>query len=441
MRPADIVSLATAANEEEMSDLRLRFSEERWRINPSGPVEVATLARGSRREPQVERAPVSNGSLTDYIASEGSGGPALGGQRRQERDMTDRAQLMSRFFDLSLGLLCTARRDGNVFENMNPAWERTLGWTREELCSKSFVEFIHPDDLERTAELIATLDEGKPAVHFENRYRHKNGSWVWLHWVGTLVEGTYYSSAIDISATKREAEEKRALVEALVTKERLAVLGQLAGGMAHELRHPLGVVKNAAYFLNMALENPAPKIKETLQILEREVSASERIIQSLLDFAGPRPPRREKVALAELVRDLLGAVEIPVGVEVVTDVGSALPTLLADPRHLEQILRNIVMNALQAMSGAGQLTVHAKIDGPEAVALSVSDNGVGIAAEHLSRIFEPLFTTKSKGIGLGLALAKLLVEAHGGTIAAESELGKGTTLTLRFPVAGARGVG
>jgi len=285
------------------------------------------------------------------------------------------------------------------------------------------------------------MDEGKPAVHFENRYRHKNGSWVWLHWVGTLVEGTYYSSAIDISATKREAEEKRALVEALVTKERLAVLGQLAGGMAHELRHPLGVVKNAAYFLNMALENPAPKIKETLQILEREVSASERIIQSLLDFAGPRPPRREKVALAELVRDLLGAVEIPVGVEVVTDVGSALPTLLADPRHLEQILRNIVMNALQAMSGAGQLTVHAKIDGPEAVALSVSDNGVGIAAEHLSRIFEPLFTTKSKGIGLGLALAKLLVEAHGGTIAAESELGKGTTLTLRFPVAGARGVG
>jgi PAS domain S-box-containing protein len=353
--------------------------------------------------------------------------------------MTDRAELMNRFFQLTLGLLCTARRNGNVFENMNPAWERTLGWTREELCSRSFVEFVHPDDLARTAELIATMDEGQPAVHFENRYRHKNGSWVWLSWVGILVDGTYYSSAIDISANKRDAEEKRALVEALVTKERLAVLGQLAGGMAHELRHPLGVVKNAAYFLNMVLDNPTPKVKETLQILEREVATSERIIQSLLDFAAPKPPRREKVALPQLVQAQVEALEVPANVEVVLDVAAALPTVLADPRHLEQVLRNILVNALQAMSGVGQLTVRLSTNGDGAVQVTVTDTGPGIAAEHLPRIFEPLFTTKSKGIGLGLALAKLLVEAHGGTIAVDSERGKGATLTVRLPAPGARG--
>jgi signal transduction histidine kinase len=147
------------------------------------------------------------------------------------------------------------------------------------------------------------------------------------------------------------------------------------------------------------------------------------------------------VDLAQLVRERLKAVEIPAGVEVVTDMRSAQPTLLADPRHLEQVVTNLVLNAVQAMPGAGQLTVCVRDDGPETVVLSVSDNGVGIAPEHLPRVFEPLFTTKSKGIGLGLALAKILVEAHGGAIAAESERGKGTTLTVRLPAATARGAG
>lgn len=350
--------------------------------------------------------------------------------------MTDRAQLMERFFELQLGLLCTARRDGNVFENLNPAWERTLGWTREELCSRSFIEFIHPDDLGPTAALIATMDEGKPAIHFQNRYRHRNGSWVWLSWVGILVDGTYYSSAVDITDLKRAHEEKETLMAELVRRERLSVLGQLAGGMAHELRHPLGVVKNAAYFLNMALEDPEPNVKETVEILEREVATAERIIQSLLDFASPKPPKREKLCIAELMARVLPAMASPAGVEVVVDADDSLPPLLADPRHLEQVFRNIVENAFQAMPCGGKLEVRASEQPAGCVSVAVNDTGEGVDAQTLSRMFEPLFTTKSKGIGLGLALAKILVEAHGGTISAVSTLGTGTTLTVSLPCSG-----
>ncbi len=216
--------------------------------------------------------------------------------------------------------------------------------------------------------------------------------------------------------------------------EKLAVLGQLAGGMGHELRNPLGAIKNAAYFLNMALEEPEPEVKETLDILEKEVATSERIISSLLGFARPKPPIRHKVDINEVVQEALSRTTVPENVKVVTQLDKSLPAISADPDQLGQAFSNIIVNGIQAMPEGGQLAVKSEVPNQKWVAISFADTGVGIPKQNLKKLFEPLFTTKAKGIGLGLAVTRTLVEGHGGTIKAQSKEGKGSTFTVRLPL-------
>ena len=244
----------------------------------------------------------------------------------------------------------------------------------------------------------------------------------------------------------REAQER------LVRQEKLAVLGQLAGGMSHELRNPLGAIKNAAYFLNIVLEKPQPEVKETLEILEKEVAMSEKIITSLFDFAHARSPRLRQVDINDLVQEALSRAAIPENVKVVNQLDETLPTILADHDQVAQIFGNLILNAIQAMSTCadgtagrpegGRLVVKtsassvepSEVASPKRVAISFADAGMGISEENLEKIFEPLFTTKAKGIGLGLAVTRTMVEAHGGSIEVASEVGKGSTFTVRLPI-------
>ncbi len=244
-----------------------------------------------------------------------------------------------------------------------------------------------------------------------------------------------YSERLEEMVEER-TRELRDAQEQLVRREKLAVLGQLAGGVGHELRNPLGVIKNAVYFLNMVLEEPEPDVKETLEILNQEVATSEKIISSLLDFARTRPPMRRKVDLNDVVRAALARITVPEDVEVVSQLDETLPVIQADPDQLAQVFGNIILNGVQAMPEGGQLVVKTGVPGPEWVTVSFTDTGVGIPEENLGKLFEPLFTTRAKGIGLGLALVKTLVEANGGSIAVESEVGKGSTFTVRLPTGG-----
>jgi len=224
--------------------------------------------------------------------------------------------------------------------------------------------------------------------------------------------------------------------ERLIRMERLAILGQMASRVGHELRNPLGAIKNAAYFLNMVLEDPEPEVRETLEILDKEVAMSESVISSLLDFARTKPPAWRKVDINEVIQEALSRAAAPGKIEVVSQLGEGLAIMLADPDQLGQVFRNIILNAVQAMSEGGRLVVKSEVSGLEWVAVSIADTGVGIPGEALGKLFEPLFTTKAKGIGLGLAVTKTLVEGHGGSIEVESEVGVGTTFTVRLPVSG-----
>jgi PAS domain S-box-containing protein len=257
-------------------------------------------------------------------------------------------------------------------------------------------------------------------------------------------DGVFAISAIrDITARKRAQEaleEKTRALEAaqdeLVRKERLAVLGQLAGGVSHELRNPLGVIKNAVYYLNMVLPED-PKVRKHLGIVEREIAAADRIVTGLLDFARVTPSSRAEIDVNAMVREYVGRKPLPERVMLGVTLGDGLAPVIVDAGQIELILGNLMANAVQAMPDGGTLTVEtAEVDGT--VCVSVSDTGEGIREEHLERIFEPLFTTKAKGMGLGLSVARRLALDNGATLSVASVLGQGSRFELRFagPVIG-----
>jgi signal transduction histidine kinase len=141
------------------------------------------------------------------------------------------------------------------------------------------------------------------------------------------------------------------------------------------------------------------------------------------------------VDVNNVVQDALSHTAVPESVEVVSELDETLPTILADPDQLAQVFGSIILNDIQAMPQGGQMVIRSEVLSQDLVAVSIRDAGVGISEENLKKIFEPLFTTKAKGIGLGLALAKTIVEGHGGSIEVESEVGKGSTFTVRLPLA------
>ena len=240
--------------------------------------------------------------------------------------------------------------------------------------------------------------------------------------------------AVTVIAAKQITGELREAQEKLLNQERLATLGQLGAGIGHELRNPLGAIKNAAYFLQMVFEEPAPEVKETIDIIEKEVATSERIISSLLSYARPKPATRRKVNINDVIVKALSAIALPETIEVVSQLDEGIPTMLADPDQLRQVFVNLILNAFQAMPKGGRLIVKSWSPRPDSVDVSVADTGVGIPQADLANLFKPLFTTKAKGIGLGLAIVKTLVDGHDGTIDVKSEPDKGTTFTVRIPV-------
>jgi signal transduction histidine kinase len=223
--------------------------------------------------------------------------------------------------------------------------------------------------------------------------------------------------------------------ESLVRREKLAMLGQLAGGVGHELRNPLGVMTNAIYYLLMVLKDAPPEVREYLGMIKTQITLSEKIIADLLDFARVKTPQVETVPVEKIVREQLERAGDMHGVKVVEKIDSGLPPLSVDRVQIGQVVFNLLTNAVQAMeSKGGTLEVTAKRGHNGFVRLMVRDTGVGMTPSQLEKIFEPLFTTKARGIGLGLAVSRSLVHANGGDIFAESEAGKGSMLSVDLPV-------
>jgi PAS domain S-box-containing protein len=238
---------------------------------------------------------------------------------------------------------------------------------------------------------------------------------------------------------ERRVEERtrdlRDAQHALLRKERLAVLGQLSGGLAHQIRTPLSTISNAAAVLRRRLAGTDdPDTLEAMAIIAEEVWEANRIITDLLDFVRVRPPSRAPVRVAALIDGALGAVRAPDGVAVTRDVP---PELIAwvDERQTRDALGNVIRNALEAMGDEGRLTLRAAATPPYAC-IAVEDTGPGVAEEALVHLFEPLVTTKALGLGLGLTTARALIENQKGDLRYVKPEREGACFEIRVPLAG-----
>ncbi len=216
--------------------------------------------------------------------------------------------------------------------------------------------------------------------------------------------------------------------------ERLAAIGQVAGGVAHELRNPLNVVKTSVYYLLNARNASPEKKAEHLQRIERHVVLADGVITALSNFARLPVPHRAPFSVADCVREALETNPVPEAVQVTLDLPASLPPALADADQVRIVFANLVRNAREAMPEGGALTVEGRHDGDH-VEVTVRDTGVGIAPELLSRVTEPLYSTKARGLGLGLAIARAILEKNEGSLRVASELGHGSTFAVLLQAA------
>jgi len=215
--------------------------------------------------------------------------------------------------------------------------------------------------------------------------------------------------------------------------ERLAFLGKLAGSVTHELRNPLAVLKNAAYFLDKKFsKDQDKKVQKYMDIMKKEITIIDSIIDDIMGFAKTRPPEIEEIDLRDVVENAVSTINVPELVEVKTEYGK-LPKVLIDSNQVMHAVMNIANNAIMAMNGNGILTFRTVRSGEE-VCVEIQDTGPGIPPDQRGLIFEPLYSSKPKGTGLGLPIAKMMVENQEGRIQLESELGEGTIFRIYLPL-------
>jgi signal transduction histidine kinase len=239
---------------------------------------------------------------------------------------------------------------------------------------------------------------------------------------------------LDLDLAIIEDAYQAAYAARLQQSERLAAIGQLAGGVAHELRNPLNVIKTSIYYLLNA-RNPSPEKKaEHLSRIEKQVGMADGVITVLTNFARLPVPNMRPFEMAACIADTLQANRVPENVETKIDIPPSLPGALADRDQIQIVLGNLIRNAVEAMPGGGKLTITGRQQGNE-VQIAIADTGEGIPRANLERIMQPLVSTKPRGIGLGLPLVRGILAKNHGRLEVASEVGRGSTFTVYLAAA------
>ena len=350
------------------------------------------------------------------------------------RDVTRRSlaeEQLSRLFDLSMDFLCVAGLDG-FFKQINPAFERILKYSREELLSRSFIEFVHPDDRAKTLEEVDHLAKGLLTVDFQNRYRDRDGVYHWLQWRATpfVEKGQIYATARDITDQVRIQEE---------LARSNADLEQFAYAASHDLRAPLRGIVNLSEWIEEDMPGGLPeKVKEHLKNLRERAHRMEALTDDLLRYSrvGRVADEVTEVDTAALVEDVASLLELPEGF--VLGIEEPLPRFLTHKAPLEQVFRNLIGNAIKHHDRKeGVIEVRVSELGPKVFEFSVTDDGPGISPEYRRKIFDMFHQLRPRdeigGTGMGLALVRRIVETHGGRILVEANPERGSTFRFTWP--------
>ena len=305
--------------------------------------------------------------------------------------------------------------------------------SKEALLGRGSLELIASRDHERAAANLQKTLEQRAISNMDYMLIRADGS----EYPGELSIARLEDASgnpVGFIAVVRDISERKLMQEKILASERLATLGQLSGNISHELRNPLGVIASSAYYLKSALKGDDQKVEQHLERIKNNVDSAVAIIDSLLNLTRLKPPQLERLDLTAIISDAVISAKAPPTVSVVRDFPEQGLLVNADRVQLSMCFKNIVKNAVDAMEGTGMLTVtvHQTADGQAEI--SFADTGPGIPPDNLTKVSHPLFSTKAKGIGFGLSIAKMIVERHGGIIEAKSDLGKGANIIIRLPL-------
>ncbi|WP_370196857.1 PAS domain S-box protein [Aurantimonas sp.] len=367
-----------------------------------------------------------------------------------ERLVAERTADRDRMWRLSTDLMLVARFDGTILAT-NPAWTTLLGWDEADLVGTSFLDLIHPDDTEATKAEAGRLSDGLSTLRFENRYRTRDGSYVWLSWTAVPDEQFIHAVARDVNAEKDAAAELERAQEALRQSQKMEAVGQLTGGLAHDFNNLLAGISGSLDLMGTRLAQG--RLSEADRYLVAAQGAAKRaaaLTHRLLAFSrrqtlDPKPTNTGALisGMEELIRRTVGPA---IGVESV--VGGGVWSVLVDPNQLENALLNLCINARDAMPDGGKITIETAnrwLDGRAArerdlapgqyISLCVSDNGSGMTPDVVEKAFDPFFTTKPIGMGTGLGLSMIygFARQSGGQVRIYSELGQGTMVCIYLP--------
>lgn len=353
----------------------------------------------------------------------------------------------------------TSMVDGKI-TSVNDGFTKIIGYSAEEVIGMNGIDLDiwedEGDKVKMTAEMLEKGGVQALEARFhtkigEIRYGLTNAVVIEINGIPHILSTTHditvrkeaekaiqeYSAHLEEMVEERTRELTKAQ-ERLLRQERLAALGQLAGSIAHELRNPLAVISNATTYLSMIQPEANEKVREYIEIIQSETRTSEKIISDLMDYARLQTVERKPTDISEIIRNAQTRNPAPNHIKVSMQVPSGLPPVLVNATQIEQVIGNLLTNAYQAMPTTGELLLTVAISRAAAeedcIKITVKDNGEGIKQDDMEKIFEPLFTTKVKGIGLGLAVSKKIIDANHGRIEVESLPGQGSTFTLFLPI-------
>ncbi len=356
----------------------------------------------------------------------------------------------NRLWQLSTDIMLVLRFDGTIAA-VNPAWTAMLRWAQEELVGHSFVELVHPDDRDKTLEGAKHLAEGLTLLRFDNRCRHKDGSYRWIAWAAVPGDGFINAVGRDFTAEKEQAEALHHAEERLRQSQKMEAVGQLTGGLAHDFNNLLTGISGSLELLQRRVAQG--RFNELERYVVATQSAAKRaaaLTHRLLAFSRRQTLDPKPTDIYRLALDMVDMVRRTVGPEITVEVvgNVELWTALVDPNQLENALLNLCINARDAMPEGGLLTIETgnryiddrvardrELPSGQYLSLCVSDTGTGMSPDVMARAFDPFFTTKplGQGTGLGLSMIYGFAKQSGGQVRIHSKLGQGSTVCIYLP--------
>lgn len=370
-------------------------------------------------------------------------------RKRQEARLRQSGEELRLIFEFAPTAMTTTDLKGRILR-ANHAFAELLGYPVEQLLGLRHVDLMHPEDRERGAVALQEAIAAGGERQLELRYGRADGSEMTaLHYSAAVTDGdgrpqmviTEIADRSALLAANREAEDLR---ERLTHASRIGQLGEMVSGIAHEVNQPLTAIANYASACRRLLQSGQATPADLVEPLEKIAGQAERagqVIRGLRSLARRKEGERQQLDVNQLVREVLPLVEFDArqsGVRLRTFLGEGLPPVHVDAVQIQQIVLNLIRNAIEAVSSGGSgdiVDVVTSLVDPQRVEIHVADRGPGVSAEAAARLFEPFYTTKPQGMGLGLSICESIAGAHGGELSYYCNEYSGATFALRLPPA------